>query len=426
MRFALIAALILSASTWFYVERIMKPQQRAYAAAHNQPRGNLSDLYPRWLGARELLRHGRNPYSKEITGEIQEGYYGRRLNPSFADDPKDQQGFAYPVYVVFLLAPFTGAPFNLVQTGFRWFLIFLTAASVLLWMHVIGWRISFLWKLSLIVLVLGWLPTVQGIKLQQLTLLVAGIAAACVACMTAGWLFWAGALLALTTIKPQLAWLLVAWLLLWAASDWRARRRLVFGFATIMVLLLAGAELILPGWLRMFLEAIRQYHQYTQNESVMVWVFGAILGRLLEGLSILACGVFLWKVRREPASTAAFGQATASVLALTALVVPMFAPYNQVLLMPAMLVLVRSFLGGAILPSVRMANIVAALFVVWPWIAAIGLCLAFRWLTPDARARLYLLPFYSNFEVPIFVFGLMLLDAWLNHGESLRENAASE
>ena len=39
-------------------------------------------------------------------------------------------------------------------------------------------------------------------------------------------------------------------------------------FAVIGVLLFASA-IILPDWIRMFLAAIRQYHQYTQNESVL-------------------------------------------------------------------------------------------------------------------------------------------------------------
>ena len=83
-----------SASTWFYVNRILRAQQIADSAKRDIPRGNLSDLYPRWLGARELLLHGRNPYSGEITLEIQQGYYGRRLDAARPNDPKDQQGFA--------------------------------------------------------------------------------------------------------------------------------------------------------------------------------------------------------------------------------------------------------------------------------------------------------------------------------------------
>ena len=62
----------MSVSMWFYFQRVLIPYQAADAAAHNRPRGTLSDLYPRWLGSRELLMNGRDPYSDEITREIQE------------------------------------------------------------------------------------------------------------------------------------------------------------------------------------------------------------------------------------------------------------------------------------------------------------------------------------------------------------------
>src|SRR6202049_1905164 len=125
---------------WFYVERILIPQQVRDATAHNRPRGNLSDLYPRWLGARELLRRGGRPFRTQMTGEIQDGYYGRRIEPARPDDPKDEQGFAYPAYVLFLLAPSIDLPFEVIQKGFRWFLIVLAGATVLLWLYVLGWK----------------------------------------------------------------------------------------------------------------------------------------------------------------------------------------------------------------------------------------------------------------------------------------------
>ncbi len=324
------------------MNRILRAEQVDEAAAHKRPRGNLSDLYPRWLGARELLMRGRNPYSAEITREIQQGYYGRPLDASSPDDPKDQQAFAYPAYVVFLMAPTVHLPFETVQIGFRWLLIGLAALSVFLWLRVLRWKVPCGKVCVFIVLLLGWLPMVQGIKLQQLSLLVAGLLAACGACFAGGWLFLAGGLLALATIKPQLAWPVVAWLLLWAAYDWRSRRRFVFGFALMMFLLLAGAQLVLPGWLRMFVAGIGQYHHYTQNQSVLAWLFGSIGGRILEALSVVACALCLWRVRREPASSEAFGRVFSLVLALTVVIVPMFAPYNQVLLVPAILVLLRS------------------------------------------------------------------------------------
>jgi Glycosyltransferase family 87 len=420
-------AVVASASTWFYVDRILRPQQIADAAMHSRPRGNLSDLYPRWLGARELLLHGRNPYSAEITREIQQGYYGRPLDPARPDDPKDQQRFAYPAYVVFLLAPTVSLSFDKVQTSFRWFLVVLGAGSVLLWLRVLRWTPSFGTAAIFIALMLGWLPMVQGIKLQQLTLPVAGLLAACGACLAGEWLLLAGGLLGLATIKPQLAWPLVLWLLLWAASDWRTRRRFVFGFGIVMLLLLGGAELLLPGWLRMFVEAIGQYHQYTQNQSVLVWLFGSIVGRILEAASVIVSAVCVWPTRNEPVRCPAFGRAFALVLALTVLVVPMCAPYNQVLLAPAILALLRSEAShDSILPAVRLARIVGGVLLVWPWIATVGLSLSYVWLTPGVRQRVWPMPFYSTFVVPVFLFGLVVLNSWGSQAHTLREGAPAE
>jgi hypothetical protein len=428
---ALALSVVASASTWFYMNHILRAQQIAYAAAHDRPRGNLSDLYPRWLGARELLLRGRNPYSPEITREIQQGYYGRPLDARRADDPKDEQGFAYPVYVVFLLAPTISLPFDAVEIGFRWLLVGLAVVSVLLWLRVLGWKATVATKLILIVLLLGWLPMVQGIKLQQLSLLVAALLAACGACLAGGWLFSAGALLALATIKPQLTWPLVLWLLLWAGSDWRSRRRFILGFGLIMLLLLGGAELVLPGWWRMFIAALEQYHRYTQNESVLAILFGTVAGRILGVLSAAACAVCVWGLRAESASTEAFGRATSLVMALTIFIIPMSALYNQVLLAPAILALLWSESARApTLSAIRLARAVGGILLVWPWIATIGLSLAYSWLTPALRQQLWPMPFYSNFMVPVFVFGLelglALLNTWKSQPGLLRDGAPAE
>jgi Glycosyltransferase family 87 len=415
----LLAAALAAASMWFYVDRMLVGYQVADAAAHARPRGNLSDLYPRWLGARELLLHRRNPYSDEVTTEIQKGYYGRALDAGRVDDPKDRQGFAYPVYVVFVLAPLIGFPFFAVQIFFHWLLLALTAASVWLWLLALRWKTTALQVVAAILLTLGSFPAVQGIKLQQLSLLVAAIMAGAVASVAGGFLFCGGALLAVATIKPQLAWLLVAWMLVWAVSDWRARRRFVVGFGFVMTLFFVGAEIVLPGWWRMFVAAVGQYHGYTQNQSVLEVLVdqalgvsgrvGHIGGEILAGIAFLACLPRLWKWRRAREDSPHFAYAVALLLALTVVVVPMYAPYNQILLLPPILLLLRNRARlRARSTALRFGYVAGEFLLGWQWIASLFLTVLYLFGLRDQALKGWSWPFFATFALPVCVFVLIL------------------
>jgi len=414
---------VAAASMWFYVVRILVQYQVADAAAQQRPRGNLSDLYPRWLGARELLLHHRNPYGDDMTREIQQGYYGRVLDSNRPTDPKDQQSFAYPVYVVFLLAPLIALPFPLLQTAFYWFLAALTAASVWLWLRSLRWRLPPTGVAACVLFTLGSFSAVQGIKLQQLSLVVAALLAAAVAATASGSLFLSGALLALATIKPQLAWPLVLWLLVWAAGDWRTRRKLVFGFALGMALLLGSAELVLPGWWRMFAGAVVQYRHYTQTQSVLEVMLNQVLGTVASGMAghigaqfmaaiaVVACGWLLWKLRTKQAGTVGYGGGTALVLALTVVVVPMYAPYNQLLLLPAILLLIqdrRSFISRS--RGLRFGYLIGIFAVSWQWIASLSLSVIYLLGSPTWALSRWQWPFFATFALPVLVFVLVFLD----------------
>jgi len=395
---------------WFYVDYILVGYQASNAMAHDRPRGNLSDLYARWLGARELLLHHRNPYGDDITAEIQQGYYGRALDPSRLNDPKDQQAFAYPVYVIFLLAPLINLPFQQVHVIFRGLLIVLTTASVWWWLHALRWRLSVLGMAICMVLTLGSFPAVQGIKLQQLSLLVAALLAASAAYAATGFLAWSGVLLALATIKPQLTWPFAGWMLLWALSDWPRRRNFLFGFGSTMLLLLAGAEIVLPGWLSMFVRAIARYHHYTQNQSVLdQLVPWGPSGKILATGAVLATAFVLRHLRHQSATSIEFGSAIALVMALTVLVVPMYAPYNQVLLIPAILLLLRG--RSAFLTRSRIRRwscLLAAALVAWQWAASLSLSLVYLLASPKWALGAWRWPFFATFALPVWVFALVL------------------
>jgi glycosyl transferase family 87 len=408
-----LASLALASSMWFYVDAILVRYQIADSAAHNRPRGNLSDLYPRWLGARELLLHGRNPYGNDITIEIQKGYFGRKLDPSLLNDPKDQQAFAYPVYVVFLLGPTTKLPFEWVQAAFRWILVGVSIASVCLWLKVLRWNLSLVGVFICTILLLGSFPEVQGLKLQQLSLLVAALLAAAVACVASGYLTAGGAILALATIKPQLALPLVTALLLWTAGDWKARWRFAAGFGGTMGILLAASEFVLPGWIGMFWQATRDYRAYTNAQSILDqlvnWGLGPWGGSFLAAIAALASGVLLWRFPSAKRTSEDFGRAIALVMALTLLVIPMDSPYNQVLLLPSILMLAREFKRlTSSSTAVRTVYFGGVFALAWAWVASVTLTGVWCFSHTAAMAA-WKLPLYATFALPVLVFMLTFL-----------------
>src|SRR5207247_9853291 len=129
------------------------------------------------------------------------------------------------------------------------------------------WRPSPMLSATLGVLAIGSLPIVHEIKLQQLSLLVAGLSAACIASIAAGRLVAVGALLALATIKPQLAAPLAGWLVLWGLGDWQQRKGLIWGFAVTLMALIGAAQFVLPGWISDFYRAVVAYRKYTAGSG---------------------------------------------------------------------------------------------------------------------------------------------------------------
>ena len=396
---------------WFYVQHVLIPHQESEAARYDIPRGNLSDLYPRWLGAQELLLHGRDPYSADVTREIQTGYYGRPLDPSRPHDPKDEQGFAYPAYVVFLLAPTVTLPFAMVQACFRWFLVGLTGASVWLWLRMLRWRVSVETIAIMLLLTLGSFPVLQAIKLQQLSLLVAGLIALSAMLLAESQLFWAGVLLAVATIKPQLALPVLAWFLLWVLSDWAHRRSFWWGFACTMAALTGGAEYLLPRWAGRFREAVVAYRRYNEGaESVLDVLITPHWGKALALLIVVVLGFVAWRHRRDPAGSETHNQVTAAILAATVVVMPKASPYNQILLLPGVLVMLQR---GRELWSQSLARravtVLCGLTLLWPWLAALALMAASVFLPAESIQTEWAVPLYTNMAIPVAVLALLVL-----------------
>ena len=408
-----LGALLCAAGMGLYLQRVVIPHQVAEAAAHGRPRGNFSDLYPRWLGARELLLRGRDPYSSDVTREIQTGYYGRPLDSSRPEDPKDEQRFAYPVYVVFVLAPTVELPFEVVQKGVFWLLLFFTIAGVLLWLRILHWSPSPWMQLSLILFMIGSPAVMQALKLRQLSLLVAALVCAALVLLASDHLSAAGSLLAVATIKPQLVWLLLLWLALWTISDYRRRYRLALSFLITMIVLVAASELWLPHWIPRFWDALREYQRYTGAASVIDKMISPAAGRTVTLFSLAMTGMIGWRERNELENSQAFTRMLCLILSVTVLVAPTVAPYNQILLLPAMLLMVRDWSG------VRQYGIVGTFLIglmaaatAWPWLSSIVLATLSFALPPQTVQNFWTVPFWTVWLIPVSVAALMLVIAY--------------
>ena len=411
-----VLALVCAASMWFYVERVLIPYQRADAVAHDRPRGNLSDLYPRWLGARELLLNHRNPYSPEVTREIQRGYYGRELDPRRPGDPIDQQAFAYPVYVAFLLAPTLGLPFEVVRVGFEWSLLGLAGASIWLWLRAIGWKPTPATAGIITLLALASFPVIQGLKLQQLTLLVAFLVAWSAALLARGRLFLAGVVMATATIKPQLVAPLLLCLLLWTVSDWARRQNFLWGFALALVALAGASQIVLPGWIGNFQSALRDYRHYAGGQSLLDRLLSPRFGELASVAVLLILVLVCWRFRTASAQSREFQYMLAVVLALTLVVIPSRPHTTRSCFCRGFFSSLAS--GVTCGHGTRCPKLTCALTVVvlgWAWAAALGLTVASLWLRPDTLERGWAIPLYTTLAIPIVVLiplGSLLQAAW--------------
>jgi hypothetical protein len=406
-RTAFVVAVMVGAGTWYYLFGVFLPYQRSH-----QPQGisqaNRFDLYPRWLGTRELLLHGRNPYSPEVTREIQFGYYGKAVEPGVFS--ADEQRFAYPLYVVFFLAPTIGFSFSALNAAFGILVLSLTIASVHLWIRTLNLKFSRITKFLCTLVVLASWPVAEGLYVRQLSLVVAFLLACAGAEIAGDRLRVAGLCLACSMIKPQLAALPAAWLLLWALTGWKQRQSLVWSFVTVSGVLLIGAEFALPHWIRYWSSSLPAYIAYTGSKPSLERLFGRFPGLSLNLLLLVVIAGICWKTRKMPAQSESFGFAFGLILSTTLVILPTWslASYNEVLLIPAGLWLCAAWKKKAALTGTEtLILIFAAAIIAWEPLTTCAIALASRlpgFKTTEDTLRI---PLYLYFLVPIVMVGAL-------------------
>ncbi len=402
--FALCAAICM----WLYAIPLLKPYVFGTQYSAGVAGGPLADLYPSWFGTRELIVNHRSPYGQEVTESLQTAYYGHVLA---SGDQRNQQRFAYPIYIAFLFAPTVWMPFHIVQMIGFWALALITAASVPLWLRVVKWDASGPTVATLQILVLSSIAVVHGLELQQLSLLVGGVTAAGALLIVRRRLFAAGCLFGLAMIKPHLLLLPILWLLFWSLSQWPERKRFVIGFGATLALLVGAGEWMLPGWVGQFIQGALAYTHYAHPTSLLELLLGP-RGFVVGGfVLVLILAYICFRFRSAPPDSPDFAITLALLLAANLSVLPLMSPYNQVLLLPGVLILQRSETQMWV---ERWLWRLTAIALVWPWITAAFL-VVLSWLhSPLAKAWIDV-PLYSTLVLPLLVAAMLMSQTLRRH-----------
>jgi hypothetical protein len=292
------------------------------------------DFQSPWLALRAMLRDGLNPYSDQVTLSIQQASYGRA-----AYTYEDQRAMAYPLSIMVLMGPLTALPLPVAQAV--WFV--LLEASLLTFLAVapraVGWRPPG-WLLVLTILfTLGLYPDVWAMILGQVSIVVAVLVALAWWGMRIERWTLAGVCLGLATIKPQMTFLFVPAVIIWAL--YQRRWRVVMSFAVTMGVILLLPMLWVPGWPLAWAQQSERYVGSTVFEPAATALTGSVGANWLVAALLSAWLAFWWwRNRRQP--DMALGWAPSMLVAIGGLVAPRTSQANQlVLLLPLFFVFGR-------------------------------------------------------------------------------------
>lgn len=261
-----------------------------YRFVLQNPGGN--DFLPRWVGTRLFLMTGQSPYSVETSREIQRMIFDRAAGPG-----DDQSLFVYPLYSVYVFAPFALIPdYNLARaiwmTTLEVALILIAGISL----SLSRWQLSPAYYALIFLFAALWYHGVRPLINGNVSILIGLMIAVALLAIRAEIDSLASVLLALATIKPQVVVLLLPFVFLWAAS--RQRWMLVWGTLGVLGLLVGSMMLFIPNWLWQNLLQVLSYPGYTlpgtPGAIFKVWMPG-VGSQLGWGLTIAMAGCLLWE-----------------------------------------------------------------------------------------------------------------------------------
>lgn len=232
-----------------------------------EPFPGHNDFMSRWEGVRSFWVDGLNPYGDEASLNIQERIYGRA-----AQGEEDPGYFAYPFYTAFIVTPLVFMDYAWASAIWMVLLEGCLIGALILLLNLFRWRPMPLLLAALTLWALFDYFAARGLILGQPGLVVYFLEVLTI------WALYqrkptldmvAGVALAFSTIKPQMGFLIVPFLLLWGL---RVRRwHFVASFVVTMGVLMLASFILQPTWLSDWLRQVGNYSSYTALGST-VWI----------------------------------------------------------------------------------------------------------------------------------------------------------
>jgi hypothetical protein len=153
------------------------------------------------------------------------------------------------------------------------------------------------------------------------------------------------------------------------------------------------------------------------GRSLLGILITPVVGRVVTLLILAIVVVLCWRFRRVATNEEAFIHVTCLVLTVTVVIIPVITLYNQVLLLPGILLVARQFPQLWNVSRIARAFVFGSCVVIgWPWPAAIALTILSVFVPGHHVQEWWAVPLYSSILIPLCVLILQVVSA--GHGRS--------
>lgn len=257
-----------------------------------------TDFLVHWVGTQAFIQDGLSPYSDETALRIQTMVYGRA-----AKEGEHELRVAYPLYSIFLFLPFALIEdYNLARAVWMAVLEGGLIVMALLSLRLVRWKPRPIILGIFLLFSVFWYhalrPVILGNAVILITLGVVGVLLA----IRAGQDEFAGILLGLTTIKPQVVALFLIFIIFWAVAN--KRWKIIAWLVICVVILSAIGLLLIPNWPIQNLGEILRYPGYNPPGTLTAAItdlmpgigsrFGPIISILLGVITLVE-----WVIARK-------------------------------------------------------------------------------------------------------------------------------